>query len=193
VTRVWGVESLDARCRRIGLVPVQDALRIIRQVATIIAAVHARGLVHGELTPESIALVPDDVFGERAELGVGSGLKAPTFMSPEQCRGARFDHRSDIYSLGCVLFAIITGRPPFVGHGVSDLVVLHLRERAPLASSEVRSLPPAVDALIARCLEWEPARRFASASDLANAATRAMFGGATTTSDRLLMALPGAR
>jgi eukaryotic-like serine/threonine-protein kinase len=179
-------ETLDARWRR-GL-GMADALRIMRQVASSLGAAHTAGIVHRDLKPENIFLVrdPEVAGGERAKIldfGIAKltadpGVKTqtsvvmgtPTFMSPEQCRGAGLvDQRSDIYSLGCVLFAMVTGRPPFVAEGTGELIAMHLREAPPRAASIAPHIPAALDDLIARCLAKDPAGRFASGTALAGA------------------------
>jgi hypothetical protein len=97
----------------------------------------------------------------------GQMLGTPVYMSPEQCRGAgAVDHRSDIYSVGCALFHMLTGRPPFDCDSVGDFIASHLKED-PQAPSEVASeLPPAVDALVLRCLAKKPDDRFQSMGEL---------------------------
>ena len=182
-------EPLDKRLARHGRLPVPDALRIMRQVASSLGAAHARGIVHRDLKPENIFLVrdPEVSGGERAKLldfgiaklaGDSAGVKTqtaammgtPTYMSPEQCRGAgQVDQRSDVYSLGCVLFALVVGRPVFDAEGVGEIIAMHLREPAPRASARATDISPAVDALIARCLEKDPDQRFTSGAELASA------------------------
>jgi serine/threonine-protein kinase len=178
-------ETLDVRrARGIALV---DAVRIMRQVASSLGAAHARGIIHRDLKPENIFLVrdPEVPGGERPKIldfgiaklqnddtvktGTHAVLGTPLFMSPEQCRGAgRVDARSDVYSLGCVLFTLLAGRPVFIAEGTGELIVKHITEPAPRAS-EFAFVPPALDDLIARCLEKEADRRFASARELAMA------------------------
>ncbi len=95
-------------------------------------------------------------------------LGTPAYMSPEQCRGAgQVDRRSDIYSAGCVLFAILVGRPPFGGDGIGDIIAQHMREAPPRPSSLARRIPEDVDELILRCLEKDPAKRFDDGAALA--------------------------
>jgi serine/threonine-protein kinase len=185
-------ETLDARVGT-RVLAVHDALRITRQVAASLGAAHARGIVHRDLKPENIYLVrdPEVAGGERAKIldfGIAkltehNGPKTvtatvmgtPAYMSPEQCRGAgKVDARADVYSLGCVLFAILAGHPPFLGEGIGDLIVQHISAPAPRVSSRRADVPPAVDALIARCLEKDPARRYASGADLARAIEEVM-------------------
>lgn len=178
-------ETLEARRHR--GISLSDALRIMRQVSSSLGAAHSHGIIHRDLKPENIFLVRDPEVGggERAKIldfGIAkltgdSSVKTqtsavmgtPTFMSPEQCRGAGLvDQRSDVYSLGCVLFTILAGRSPFEAEGVGELIVKHITEPAPRASSFV-AMPAAVDDLIACCLDKDPARRYASGAALAAA------------------------
>jgi serine/threonine-protein kinase len=172
-------ETLDKRLQRLGVIPVWDALRIMRQVASSLGAAHARGIVHRDLKPDNIFLVrdPEVAGGERAKVldfGIAklvgdpssktmtsAVMGTPMYMSPEQCRGAgHVDQRSDVYSLGCVLFTLVTGRPPFDADGPGEIIAMHLREPAPRASLCMPGLPPAIDELIATCLEKDPTKRF---------------------------------
>ncbi|HEY1817806.1 MAG TPA: serine/threonine-protein kinase [Kofleriaceae bacterium] len=178
---------LDRRLAAQHVLPVSEALRIVRQVASTLGAAHARGIVHRDVKPENIFMVrdPEVIGGERAKVldfgiaklvGVASGVKTqtatmmgtPMYMSPEQCRGAgEVDQRSDVYSLGCVLFMLATGRPPFVSQGVGELIVKHITEEPPAPSSIYPGIPAAFDRLVLRCLAKDPAERFASGSELA--------------------------
>jgi len=97
-------------------------------------------------------------------------MGTPLYMSPEQCRGAGVvDHRTDVYSLGCVLFVLVCGRPPFLAEGSGDLIAMHLREAPPPASSFKVRVTHDVDQLIARGLAKDPAKRYASGNELASA------------------------
>ncbi len=181
-------ETLDGRLRRLGRLHPSDALRLIRQVASSLAAAHGRGIIHRDLKPENIFLVVDKEVagGERAKIldfGIAklSGehpgkvrthtqaiMGTPLYMSPEQCRGAgQVDARSDIYALGCVLFHLLTGTPPFDGEGAGDIIAAHLREPAPAPSSRVPGIAPEVDAVVLRCMAKLPDQRFASMEELA--------------------------
>ena len=142
-------ENLRDRLDQVGQIPWARAVTITRQVASALAAAHRLGVVHRDLKPDNIFLVDDAdvVGGERAkvldfgiakladETGVGNVFKTrtgsligtPVYMSPEQCRGAgEVDERTDIYSLGCVLYQMVCGRPPFVGQGHGDLITMHI-------------------------------------------------------------------
>ncbi|HEY6177663.1 MAG TPA: serine/threonine-protein kinase, partial [Kofleriaceae bacterium] len=181
-------EALDQRIARIDRLGVFESLRLIRMICTSLGAVHARGIVHRDLKPANIFLVEDPAVAgcERAKLldfGIaklaredaaglatrtGSAIGTPAYMSPEQCRGSDLvDQRSDIYSIGCVLFAMLTGQPPFDATAPGDLLAAHLCETPPLASSCVPALPPAIDDIVERCLAKSADHRFASTSELA--------------------------
>jgi len=180
-------EPLDRRLARHGALGLPDALRIMRQVASTLGAAHARGIVHRDLKPENVFVVrdPEVASGERAKVldfgiaklvgelgGAKTQTKAvmgtPAYMSPEQCRGAGLvDQRSDVYALGCMLFTLLVGRPPFDAEGAGEIIAMHLREM-PQAPSTLRpGIPPEVDQLVLCCLAKDPARRFAHGSELA--------------------------
>ncbi len=180
-------EPLDRRLARLGRLPVRETMRLARQLAISLAATHAQHIVHRDLKPENVFLVPDAevASGERSKIldfGIaklsdehpetlkthtGTVIGTPVYMSPEQCRGlASVDHRSDIYALGCVLFHLLTGRPPFEGEAPGDIMVAHVREPAPAPSSRAPDVPPSVDALVLRCLAKAPADRFQSMGEL---------------------------
>ncbi len=181
-------ETLGKRLATHGPLKLEDALRLVRQVAGSLGAAHAAGIVHRDLKPENIFLVPDAEIpgGLRAKIldfGIAklvgdqtvktetaALMGTPTYMSPEQCRRAGgVDQRSDVYALGCVLFTLLTGAPPFEAVGVGDIIAMHLREAPPRPSSRSARIPPEVDALILRCLEKAPADRLASGRELAAA------------------------
>ena len=183
-------EPLDGRVKRLGRLAPVDALRILRQVASSLQSAHARGIVHRDLKPENIFLVADRevAYGERPKLldfgiaklthdtdskvktATAAIMGTPMYMSPEQCRGAGYvDHRSDLYSLGCVLYHLLVGRPPFDGEGVGDIIACHLRSPAPPPSAAVPGIPPEVDALTLRLMAKAPDERFGTAAELAEA------------------------
>ena len=189
-------EPLDRRLARCGRLPVGEALRLARQLALSLAAAHAQRIVHRDLKPENIFLVPDAgvASGERTKIldfGIaklsdehpgklkthtGMLMGTPVYMSPEQCRGlAEVDHRSDIYSLGCVLFHVLTGRPPFEGEAPGDILSAHIREPAPAPSSRAPHVPPSVDALVLRCLAKAVGERFQSMAELTAAVGAVML------------------
>ncbi len=207
-------ESLSARLDRLEKLRLVDALRLAKQLASSLAAAHERDIVHRDLKPGNVFVIrdPEVQGGERTKIldfGIcklgdpecttttqtGTMLGTPVYMSPEQCRGAgRVDQRSDIYSLGCVLFHMITGRPPFDCEAVGDYIAAHLKEPAPAPSSIAPELPPAVDALMALCLAKEPESRFQSMFELGAAIEQVLAHlsdhGAATSVPRHLHSVP---
>jgi serine/threonine protein kinase len=176
-------ESLAARIERLGRLRPSDALRIARQVASSLAAAHDTGIVHRDLKPENIFLVSDleAQAGERTKvldfgickLGEDTAasedamIGTPVYMAPEQCRGiANADARSDIYALGCVLFDMLAGRPPFEEETAAEFIAAHMSEEPPVPSTLVPELPAIIDPLIARCLAKSPEDRFQTMGDL---------------------------
>ncbi len=176
-------ETLGQRIRREGALEPARTLRIMRQICAALANAHARGIVHRDLKPDNIHLVPDKDMpdGERTKIldfGIakmasemaasaystmaGTLLGSPAYMSPEQCRGQKVDHRSDIYSFGCIFFEVLTGRVPFHEESVADVLVAHLKNE-PQAPSELNDrVSDKIDELVLCCLQKRAEARFAS-------------------------------
>jgi serine/threonine protein kinase len=172
-------EDLAHRMARLGGFQrdLPTLLSVARQIASALAAAHGLGIVHRDLKPENIFLVDGAtplvkvldfgvaklLYGDgdaRDKTRAGSVLGTPTYMAPEQCRGAGdIDHRVDIYALGCVLFEMVAGRPPFVRDGAGEVLVAHLTQAAPRLSSVVPATPPLVDELVANMLAKAPDAR----------------------------------
>jgi len=175
------VEGISLRDRlKDGPFPVRDAFRIAIAVAQALEYARQHGVIHRDIKPENILfsggqpMVAD--FGlARAVAGTqGAGITAtglplgtPAYMSPEQATGSSdIDHRSDLYGLGCILFELLTGRPPFTGRSVMDVIRHHMEATPPPVSSLRSGLVPATDALVAKLLQKKPADRYQSAQDL---------------------------
>jgi serine/threonine-protein kinase len=172
-------QSLGTHLRSRGRLPVPQALVVAWNVADALAAAHDRNIVHRDLKPDNIFLLsePGPMSAQPIKIldfGIaklmdtasshktrtGTLLGTPVYMSPEQCRGAGdIDHRTDIYALGCVLFEMLCGQPPFNSHGFGELIQSHLMVTPPAASSMEPAVPPALDDLIARMLAKSPADR----------------------------------
>jgi serine/threonine-protein kinase len=193
-------ESLGERRRRDGMLPVDEVLIIGRQVAGALGAAHKQGIVHRDLKPDNIMMVldPDVLGGQRAKIldfgiaklldhdrdtapGVetksGRIMGTPAYMAPEQCRGAgKVDARADIYALGCVLYALICGQPPFVGEGAGELIAAHLNQPPPPPRWWVNDLPQPVEDVLLRLLEKKPEDRYQTMAEVVAALEAASAG-----------------
>jgi len=177
-----------------GPLPVRKATECAAQVARGLAAAHERGVVHRDLKPENLFVTGDGrvkildfglaKVGVAGEVGgdASNATQTPTrhletrpgvvlgtigYMSPEQVRGVAIDHRTDLFSLGAVLYEMLTGQRAFRGATAADTMTAILREDPPPLSGIDRALPPALERLVHHCLEKNPAERFQSARDLA--------------------------
>jgi serine/threonine-protein kinase len=176
-------ESLRARLAN-GPLSVNEAVGILGDVAKALAYAHSEGVVHRDIKPDNVLLssgaatVADFGIakalstarqGDRGETltSLGTSLGTPAYMAPEQVAGdPSIDQRADIYSFGCVAYELLTGQPPFAGKSPQQLLAAHVMERpAPIAQRRA-GLPPALAALVMRCLEKEPANRPQSASEI---------------------------
>jgi serine/threonine-protein kinase len=171
-------ESVRQRIEREGPLPVDVALRIAREVADALDFAHRNGVIHRDIKPDNIllsaghALVADfgiaraaDVAGLKTETGLALGT--PTYMSPEQATAdPRVDGRSDQYALGCVVYEMLAGSPPFTGSTSQALMARHTKDPVPPVSS-VRSVPASIEAAIHRALEKIPGDRYPTAGAFA--------------------------
>ena len=175
-------ESLRARLERERQLPVEDAVRLAREVADALAYAHARGVVHRDIKPENIllqnghALVADfgialavEQAGGARLTQTGLSLGTPQYMAPEQAMGERsVDARADVYALGAVLYEMLAGEPPFVGPTAQAIVARVITDEPKALASVRRSVPVHVDAAVLRALEKLPADRFPSAAAFAD-------------------------
>ena len=176
-------ESLRDRLNREKQLPVDDATQIAREVASALAYAHSHDVVHRDIKPENIMLVSGQAvvsdFGIARGISEAGGEKltatgvsvgTPIYMSPEQAAGGgRLDGRSDIYSLGCVLYEILAGQPPFTGPTAESVLHQHLVAEPPHITAIRGAVPAPVEAVIRRALAKAPADRFATAAQFAEA------------------------
>ena len=177
-------ESLRDRLDREKQLSLDDALLIVREVADALSYAHSHGIVHRDIKPENILL--SGGHARVADFGIARAVKAagadssltetglaigtPIYMSPEQASGEReVDARTDVYSLGCVLYEMLSGQPPYTG--VNAEAIMARKILGPLPSLRIvrDTIPPSVEAAVTKALAKVPADRFASAAEFANA------------------------
>jgi eukaryotic-like serine/threonine-protein kinase len=170
-------ESLRDRLRRERQLPIEDALRITREVADALGYAHSQGIVHRDIKPENIllssghALVADfgvaramQSTGPQQLTQTGSSVGTPAYMSPEQSMADPIlDGRSDLYSLGCVLYEMLTGEAPYTGPSAQAIVAKRLMEPVPHVRTLRETVPVEVDQALERVLAKTPADRFPTA------------------------------
>jgi serine/threonine-protein kinase len=186
-------ESLAKRLQREHPLPIPEAIEIAVQTAFALTAAHAAEIVHRDLKPDNLFLVPDPSMGRlrmrvkvldfgiaklRGELSSGSIktqtgtiMGTPQYMSPEQCRGLadQIDHRTDIYTLGIIVYEMVCGSPPFVSEGLGDMLMMHMSQ-APAPPRTVNpAVPESLEATILHALAKDPNQRFASMADFQEA------------------------
>lgn len=189
--------SLEQILREKGPFDFTEAVPIFIKIAEALGYAHSKDIYHRDLKSSNILLVKTDVSTPDVRIidfGVASVKQAtqeptihqgrtivgtPTYMSPDQAKNLPFDARSEIYALGCVMFEALTGRVPFIAQTALEVIAMHANEPAPALSDAHNSgrFPPKLEALVARCLEKDPADRFQSMRELVDALT-SDFGAA---------------
>lgn len=167
-------ETLSRRLAREGQLPVGEAIRIARDIASALAAAHASGIIHRDIKPDNVmfegenavvadfgvAAVVQDAGGERLTWS-GTSVGTPLYMSPEQALGVdKVDARSDIYSLGCMLYEMLAGEPPFVGGSAQNILVKRLTDPVPSARRLRSTVPEWLDEVVQRSMQRAAADRF---------------------------------
>ena len=185
-------ESLRDRLTREKQLPIADAVRLATEVAAALDYAHRHGVIHRDIKPENIllhdgtALVADfgialavsHAGGGSRMTETGMSLGTPHYMSPEQAMGEReITARSDIYALGCVLYEMLTGEPPFKGATAQAIVAQVLTESPRSLRPQRKSVPPHVEAAVLTALEKLPADRFESARAFAEALGDPAYAG----------------
>ncbi len=183
-----GVTLKDLQKRK-GALPLGVGLQIAKQMCHGLAAAHAEGVVHRDIKPQNMLIIPESGdlkimdFGiatvsnvkddskpqDSAITGAGVVLGTPDYLPPELGRGEQADFRSDIYCMGVVLFELFTGRLPFTGNSPLEIVVHHMQDPPPMPRTIKPSIPLELQAVILRCLEKDRAKRFQTVDALTEA------------------------
>jgi tetratricopeptide (TPR) repeat protein len=206
-------ESLRAKVARGGALPINDVVNILRDVTRALGYAHEHGVVHRDIKPDNVllsggtAVVTD--FGiakalaaaqgsDRAEIPdssltqLGVSVGTPAYISPEQAAGdPNIDHRSDIYSLGCMAYELLSGRAPFAGRAPQRTLAAHLTEMPEPIATIRPEIPPALAELVTRCLAKDPGARPQSAAEIA-AALDALTTNTSGTVTATFLTGPGA-
>src|SRR3989454_4194759 len=178
-------ESLRDRLEREGQLPLEEALRITREVASALSYAHGHDVVHRDIKPENILLSGGEAvvadFGIARAITQAGGTRltetgipvgTPAYMSPEQASGGGpIDGRSDVYSLACVLYEMLAGEPPYTGPSAQVVIAKRFTDPVPSVRRLRETIPPAVDAAITKALAKAPVDRFATAAQFAEALT----------------------
>ncbi len=186
-------ESVAARLKRRGRLPVEEARRIMKETADALSAAHGVSVVHRDIKPDNILLegtrgrVMVTDFGIAKALSSVSGgtlttagvaIGTPSYMSPEQAAGEKeIDGRSDVYSLGIVSYQMLTGELPFNAPTVAGILMKQITEVAPLVSSKRTEVPEDLSLAVSRCLEKDPENRWPTADALRRALESRVVSG----------------
>ncbi|MEP7325530.1 MAG: serine/threonine-protein kinase [Gemmatimonadota bacterium] len=192
-------ESLRDRLDREKQLPVDDALQIAREVADALSYAHSRGVIHRDIKPENIllesghAIVADfgiakavRAAGGEALTQTGMSVGTPSYMSPEQALGQEVDARTDIYALGCVLYEMLAGEPPYTGPTPQAIIARRLSEPMPSLRVVREAVPLAVEQAVAKALAKVPADRFATATQFRQELAAEGTGSAVANPSRTL-------
>lgn len=183
---------LDGDIRQYGAMPADKALKVTADVLAALESSHEMGLVHRDIKPGNVMMtrrgvvkVMDFGIARAMQSGVtsmtqtGMVVGTPQYLSPEQALGRAVDARSDLYSVGIMLFELLTGRVPFVADSALGMAYAHVQEEPVAPSSINRSVTPAMDALVARALKKNPNERFPTAAAMLDEVARVAGAGYT--------------
>lgn len=182
-------QSLQQLLQR-GLLPIEQAVQLVARVARAVAYLHQHGIIHRDLKPSNVLL---DESGQAyvSDFGLakwlaeteprtvsGAVLGTPSYMAPEQAQGrlADISPRTDVYSLGAILYALLTGRPPFVGSNPLDILLQVLESEPPTPRQLRPEIPRDLELVCLKCLEKDPQQRYGSAAELADDLERLLRG-----------------
>jgi serine/threonine protein kinase len=179
-------ESLSARIKRLSRLDERSAIEVAMQTALGLGAAHAKGIVHRDLKPDNLFIIPEPteigrervkildfgiaklhkMAGDSLKTRTGTLMGTPVYMSPEQCLGTReVDHRSDMYSLGVILYEMLAGRPPFMSDGFGELLSMHLHEAPPSLRNFAPQVSAEIEQVVVRMLAKKPEQRYATMNE----------------------------
>lgn len=178
--------SIADELERNGFVPVDRAVDIFIQVADALAHAHQRGIIHRDLKPSNILLLEKD--GQKDHVNIvdfgiakmlpqdgaeavnltqtGEVFGSPLYMSPEQCRGEKLDNRADIYSMGCLMYETLTGRPAISGDNTMEVLYNHLHEIPAPMKAPLTHIPPPLERIVFKTLAKDPSQRYQNMNQL---------------------------
>ena len=200
-------EPLGKRLQRTGRFSEAEAAKVTKGIANVLKAAHAKGIVHRDLKPDNIFLIPDDEgdrvkvldFGvakladvfpaETRHTQTGALMGTPLYMAPEQARSAAaIDHRADLYSLGCILYELLAGVPPFNAEGAGEIIALQMFSPPQSLRDRLASVSPEIEQIVMKLLEKEPVDRYQTAAEV----VAALGAAANHLSSRVSAELPNA-
>ncbi len=172
--------SLDKLIYQKRRLHINDALFLMKQVLTAVGYAHSKGFIHRDIKPSNIIVTQDgsakimdfgiskSVFDDNSVTRTGAKVGTPFYMSPEQIKGKDVTFHTDIYALGCTLFEIITGEPPFMGDSEYEVLEAHMKNEIPKITTKLSELPPAIDGIVAKALAKNPAERYKDCYEFKN-------------------------
>ena len=182
-------ETLRDVLRREGVLSPQRAMTLAADICNALDFSHRNGIVHRDVKPGNVMVTPEGTvkvmdFGIARAVSDSAATMTSTaavigtaqYLSPEQARGESVDARSDVYSVGCLLYELVTGAPPFTGDSPVSVAYQHVREDPRLPSSVNPAIPPDLDAILLKALSKNPANRYQSAADMRNDLLRSLAG-----------------
>jgi serine/threonine-protein kinase len=182
-------DDLEKVVREKGPLPVHEGVRIACGVADVLTLAGAEGIVHRDIKPQNIMLTPEGVvkvmdfglaksFEEAGLSGItaaGAAMGTPQFMPPEQIEDAVYaDHRADLYSLGATLFYIVTGKAPFTGKKVREILQKVVDEKPPKLKDILEGSPKSLSRIVFKCMKKDPEKRYQTADHLWEELTQVM-------------------
>ncbi len=197
--------SLSAIIKERGPLPVEDTVRIGRSILAALAHAHARGLVHRDMKPGNVLCEASTGEAKVVDFGIAKGLEdtggltrtsgligTAAYLSPEQVSGKSATPASDVYAVGCLLYACLTGEPPFGGDTAVAVAMKHIQEPVPPLRAQRPDVPPELEAVVMRALAKDPDKRFSSALSMDSALAKTGLDRRAATAPTVVTPRPAA-